>query len=453
MVDGADGCKGAVILVDDEEHIRVSARQALELAGFEVASFDRPEPALAMAKGEFAGVVVSDIRMPGMDGMALLRAAREHDSDLPVVLITGHGDIQTAVQAMRDGAYDFVEKPFSSERLVETVERAMERRRMAMEIEALRREVATQSSPGLRLVGDSPAIHAMRRRIAQIAETDADVLILGETGSGKEVVARTIHELSSRRDQRFVAVNCGAIPENLIESELFGHEPGAFTGARDRRIGKFEYANGGTLFLDEIESMPLGLQVSLLRVLQDRSVERLGSNKTIPLDLRVVAASKTDLRRAADEGRFREDLYYRINVAGVEIPPLRKRRDDIPLLFRHFVLVTCARYGRDVPDIPAEMLARLVARDWPGNVRELAAAAERFVLFGEDAAAAAADEGANGRRTLREKVDAFEKSLIAQELERTRGNVVKVAERLGVPRKTLYDKLNKYGLSRDDFVA
>lgn len=452
MLDGGGGIRGTVILVDDEEHIRVSATQALELAGYEVASFDRSEPALALAKGESSGVLVSDIRMPGMDGMALLRAVRDHNSDLPVILITGHGDVQTAVQAMRDGAYDFIEKPFSSERLVETVERAMERRNMAVEIAALRREVATQSSPGLRLVGDSPAIHALRRRVAQIAETDADVLIHGETGSGKEVVARTIHELSRRHDHRFVAVNCGAIPENLIESELFGHEPGAFTGARDRRIGKFEYANGGTLFLDEIESMSPALQVSLLRVLQDRCVERLGSNRTVALDLRVIAATKADLRKAADDGRFREDLYYRINVAGIEIPPLRERRDDIPLLFRHFVLVICARYGRDVPDLRPEMLAALAARDWPGNVRELAATAERFVLFGEEAATVTS-AAADAVRSLREQVDAFEKSLIAQELERARGNVVKVAETLRIPRKTLYDKLNKHGLSRDDFTS
>jgi two-component system C4-dicarboxylate transport response regulator DctD len=293
----------------------------------------------------------------------------------------------------------------------------------------------------------------MRRRIAQIAETSADVLVLGETGTGKEIVARTIHELSNRRDRRFVAVNCGAIPENLIESELFGHEPGAFTGARQRRIGKFEYADGGTLFLDEVESMRPELQVSLLRVLQERTVERLGSNKSVPLDVRIIAATKMDLRDAADQGKFREDLYYRLNVAHVAIPPLRARPEDIPLLFRHFMLVTCARYSREVPEAPADMLADLAARDWPGNVRELASAAERYVLFGDEVATElrAAEFGADDR-SLRDQVAAFEKSLIAQELERTRGNVVRVAERLKIPRKTLYDKLNKHGLSRDDFV-
>jgi len=445
--------RGSVILVDDEEHIRVSGRQALELAGFQVACFDRAGPVAAQVAADFDGIVVSDIRMPDMDGIALMRALRQRDPDLPVILITGHGDVEMAVQAMRDGAYDFIEKPFASDRLVDAVQRATERRRMSLEITALRREVATQSSPGLRLVGDSPAIHAMRRRVAQIAETDADVLIHGETGSGKEVVARTVHELSARRKGRFVAVNCGAIPENLIESELFGHEPGAFTGARERRIGRFEYANGGTLFLDELESMPPAQQVSLLRVLQDRSVERLGSNKPVPLDLRVIAATKADLREVADEGKFREDLYYRLNVAQVDIPPLRDRREDIALLFRHFVLVTCARYGREVPDAPGEMLARLASQDWPGNVRELAAAAERFVLFGDEAASEpAAQENGGAGRSLREQVETFEKSLIAQELERTRGNVVQVSEKLQIPRKTLYDKLSKYGLSRDDFL-
>jgi two-component system C4-dicarboxylate transport response regulator DctD len=447
----AENC-GSVILVDDEEHIRVSARQALELAGFEVACFDQAGPVAEQVAADFDGIVVSDIRMPDMDGIALMRRLRQRDPDLPVILITGHGDVAMAVQAMRDGAYDFIEKPFASDRLVEAVQRAIERRRLSLEITALRREVATQSSPGLRLVGDSPAIHAMRRRVAQIAETDADVLIHGETGAGKEVVARTIHELSARRQGRFVAVNCGAIPENLIESELFGHEPGAFTGARERRIGRFEYASGGTLFLDELESMHPLQQVSLLRVLQDRTVQRLGSNKSVPLNLRIIAASKADLRKAADEGKFREDLYYRLNVAQVDIPPLRDRRADIPLLFRHFVLVTCARYGREAPDAPSDMLARLSSQDWPGNVRELATAAERFVLFGDEAVTEPAVDGKDAGRSLREQVETFEKSLIAQELARTRGSVVRVSEKLQIPRKTLYDKLSKYGLSRDDFL-
>ncbi|MGD8956321.1 MAG: sigma-54 dependent transcriptional regulator, partial [Chromatiaceae bacterium] len=374
-----------VMLIDDEEHIRVAASQALDLAGYRVHAFDRGERALAALTADWPGAVISDIRMPGIDGMQFLQRAGMIDPDLPVILITGHGDVSMAVEAMRAGAYDFLEKPFAVEDLVDTVGRAIDKRALTIENRRLKNELAMQSKPGLRIIGDTPAMRRLRLTIGQIADTDADVLVNGETGTGKELVARALHEIGRRRDRNFVAVNCGAVPENLIEAELFGHEAGAFTDAKSRRIGKFEHANGGTLFLDEIESMPLHVQVHLLRVLQERAIERLGSNELIPLDLRVVAASKVDLRAAATRGTFREDLYYRLGVVVIDIPPLRERRQDIPLLFQHFVLVAAARYRREPPPplTTPDQLNRLMMAEWPGNVRELRNAAERYVLVGE----------------------------------------------------------------------
>ena len=443
------------MLVDDEEHIRVAASQALDLAGYPVQAFDRAEKALAVLDRDWAGAVVSDIRMPGIDGLQFLQQVRAIDPDLPVILITGHGDVSMAVEAMRAGAYDFIEKPFAVEDLVDTVGRALDKRRLTIENRRLKNELSVQSKPGPRIIGDTPGMQRLRQTIAQIADTDADVLVNGETGTGKELVARSLHENSRRREHNFVAVNCGAVPDNLIESELFGHEAGAFTDARSRRIGKFEHANGGTLFLDEIESMPVNVQVHLLRVLQERAIERLGSNDLIPLDLRVVAASKVDLREAAARGEFREDLYYRLGVVTIDIPPLRERREDIALLFQHFVLVAGARYQREPPPPRPEQLQRLMLADWPGNVRELRNAAERYVLLGESCGydveqmIGAADD--SPAMTLPEQLECFERGLIEQQLKATNGSIKDTMEALGLPRKTLYDKMKKYGLARDDY--
>ena len=443
------------MLIDDEEHVRVAASQALELAGYEVIAFERADRALERLDTAWSGAVVSDIRMPGTDGMAFLQMARAIDADLPVILITGHGDVSLAVEAMRAGAYDFIEKPFAVEDLVDTVARALEKRALTIENRRLKNELALQSQPGPRLIGDTPGIQRLRQAIAQVADTDADILVIGETGTGKELVARALHENSRRRDRNFVAVNCGAVPENLIESELFGHEAGAFTDARNRRIGKFEHANGGTLFLDEIESMPMNVQVHLLRVLQERAVERLGSNELIPLDLRVVAASKVDLRDAAQRGEFREDLYYRLGVVMIDIPPLRERREDIPLLFQHFVLVAGARYQREPPPPRAEQLQQLLVADWPGNVRELRNAAERYVLLGDacgyDIEQVIGTASDRPPMTLPEQVDCFERSLIEQQLKATNGSIKETMTALGLPRKTLYDKMKKYALDRADY--
>ena len=444
-----------VMLIDDEEHIRVAATQALNLAGYTVHTFDRAEKALEVLNPDWPGAVVSDIRMPGIDGMAFLQLCQAKDADLPVILITGHGDVSMAVEAMRAGAYDFIEKPFAVEDLVDTVARALDKRMLTMENRRLKNELEVQSKPGPRIIGDTPAVHRLRLTIAQIADTDADVLVVGETGTGKELVARALHENSRRRDHNFVAVNCGAVPENLIESELFGHEAGAFTDARSQRIGKFEHANGGTLFLDEIESMPMQVQVHLLRVLQERAIERLGSNELIPLDLRVVAATKIDLRQAADRGEFREDLFYRLGVVVIDIPPLRERREDIPLLFQHFVLVAGARYQREPPTPGPEQLNRLMAADWPGNVRELLNVAERYVLLGEscgyDIDQMVRSDANRPSITLPEQLECFERGLIEQHLKANGGSIKATMESLGLPRKTLYDKMRKYGLERADY--
>jgi two-component system C4-dicarboxylate transport response regulator DctD len=444
-----------VMLVDDEEHIRVAASQALELAGYDVLALDSADKAMSRLDADWPGAVVSDIRMPGTDGMVFLQRAREIDPDLPVILITGHGDVSLAVEAMRAGAYDFIEKPFAVEDLVDTVGRALEKRALTIENRRLRDELALQSQPGPRLIGDTPAMQRLRRTIAHVADTDADVLVSGETGTGKELVARALHENSARRERNFVAVNCGAVPDNLIESELFGHEAGAFTDARSRRIGKFEFANGGTLFLDEIESMPVNVQVHLLRALQERAIERLGSNELISLDLRVVAATKVDLREAAQRGEFREDLYYRLGVVMIDIPPLRERREDIPLLFQHFVLVAGARYQREPPPPRPEQLQGLMMADWPGNVRELRNAAERYVLLGDacgyDIEQMMSADSGQPPMTLPEQIECFERALIEQQLKAHDGSIKDTMVALGLPRKTLYDKMKKYGLDRADF--
>ena len=444
-----------ILFIDDEAHIRAANRQTLDLAGLAVETFEMAEQALPQITPELFGVVVSDIRLPKMNGIELLKQVQEIDPDLPLILISEHADIDMAVTAIRDGAYDFIEKPFGADRLVDTIRRALDKRRLTLENRQLRSQVSGQINLGPRIIGRTRSIQTLRNTIAQVADTDADILILGETGSGKEMVARTLHEQSGRREQNFVAINCGAVPESIIESELFGHEAGAFTGAAGLRIGKFEHADGGTLFLDEIESMPLVAQVRLLRVLQDRAVERLGSNTLIPLNLRVVAATKVDLRKAADEGLFREDLYYRLNVVSIEIPPLRQRIEDIPMLFQHFLLVASARYGREITTPNPEQISALMAHEWPGNVRELRNAAERYVLLGSDCGfdfkQLFGEEGGEAPRTLPRQVECFEKSLIEQALGAHKGCIKLTMEQLGVPRKTLYDKMQKYGLDKNDF--
>ncbi|MCF6780414.1 sigma-54-dependent transcriptional regulator [Stutzerimonas stutzeri] len=440
-----------VLLVDDDPYLRKALSQTLDLAGLSVLDLDDARNLAQRLPADWPGVVVSDIRMPGIDGLQLLQQLQSHDAELPVLLITGHGDVQLAVQAMRAGAYDFLEKPFPSEALLDSVRRALALRQLVLDNRSLRLALADRQQLSARLLGQSPAMQRLREQIGALAGTQADVLILGETGAGKEVVARALHDLSSRRDGPFVAINAGALAESVVESELFGHEAGAFTGAQKRRIGKFEFANGGTLFLDEIESMSMDVQVKLLRMLQERVVERLGGNQTIRLDIRVIAATKEDLRLASDQGRFRADLYYRLNVAPLRIPPLRERSEDVLLLFQHFSETAATRHGMSIRELRPEQRGQLLQHSWPGNIRELQNTAERFALglplgleTTDEESGATAEASA---RSLNEQVEAFERSLIAAELARGHTSLRSVAEALGLPRKTLHDKLRKHGLS------
>ncbi|MDG9922264.1 MULTISPECIES: sigma-54 dependent transcriptional regulator [unclassified Pseudomonas] len=434
-----------VLIVEDDPHVLLGCQQALQLEDIASEGVGSAEEALARIDGDFAGIVVSDIRLPGIDGLQLLAELKRRDPSLPVVLITGHGDIGMAVGAMRDGAYDFIEKPFSPERLVEVVRRALEQRGLAREVSALRRQLAGRQALEQRIIGRSPAMQQLRELIANVADTGANVLIEGETGTGKELVARCLHDFSRRQAKEFVALNCGGLPESLFESEIFGHEANAFTGAGKRRIGKIEHADGGSLFLDEIESMPLALQIKLLRVLQEHSLERLGSNQPISVDCRVIAATKADLAELGQRGEFRSDLYYRLNVVTLELPPLRDRREDILLLFEHFLQLAALRFDRALPELDRRTAATLQAHDWPGNVRELRNVAERFALGlpvfkKSDAAPDGSGPG------FAEAVEAFERNLLGAALERHAGNLSQAALDLGMAKTTLFDKVKKYGL-------
>ncbi|TBU89047.1 Fis family transcriptional regulator [Stutzerimonas kirkiae] len=434
-----------VLIVEDDAHVLLGCQQALALEDIPSIGVGSAEEALQRIGEDFAGIVISDIRLPGMDGLELLARLKQRDPGLPVVLITGHGDISMAVGAMRDGAYDFIEKPFSPERLVDVARRALEQRCLAREVSSLRRQLAGRQALEQRLIGRSPAMQQLRALIENVADTDANVLIEGETGTGKELVARCLHDFGRRRDRQFVALNCGGLPESLFESEVFGHEAHAFTGAGKRRIGKIEHAHGGSLFLDEIESMPIALQIKLLRVLQEHSLERLGSNQSIAVDCRVIAATKADLDELGKAGQFRSDLYYRLNVVTLELPPLRERREDISLLFEHFLQLSALRFDRSPRELDRQTIAMLMAHDWPGNVRELRNVAERFALGLPVFKNCDQSPDGNGP-SFAEAVEAFERSLLADALERHAGNLSQAAQSLGMAKTTLFDKARKYGL-------
>ncbi|UJJ32582.1 sigma-54-dependent transcriptional regulator [Halopseudomonas maritima] len=443
-----------IFFIDDEATIRQAITQTLALEDLPVRAFADGPSALAELTPDFPGIILCDYHMPGMDGLAVLQAVQACDDSIPLIILTGQGDISTAVAAMRQGAYDFIEKPFHHDGLIEILKRAMDKRALALENRRLKAQLRVLARPGPRLLGSSSSMQALLALLDPLLGTAADILLYGETGAGKDAIARYIHENSPRSEHNFVAINCGAVPENLIESELFGHEAGAFTGADKRRIGKFEHAHKGTLFLDELESMPLNLQVRLLRVLEERKIERLGSNQSIPVDVRVIAASKSDLKALSDAGDFRADLFYRLNVLRINIPPLRERRQDVPLLFHHFALIAASRYDREIIPLDASQAAALMQHDWPGNVRELRNLAERYVLMG---AAALNDPdspqlpAAGSQQTLAEMVDTYERSLIANALNACNGSIKQVMMQLGLARKTLYDKMKRHGLDKADY--
>ncbi|WP_304984897.1 sigma-54 dependent transcriptional regulator [Comamonas sp. BIGb0124] len=440
----------SVLIVEDDLAMQLGCVQALQLAGLRARAVGTVEAALPLIAPGFAGAVVTDMRLPGQDGLALVRYVQQVDANIPVIMITGHGDVTLAVEAMRSGAYDFMTKPFAPDILVEVVRRALEKRALTLEVSALRATLSRREGVA-KLVGQSPQMEKIRRLVVDIADSPVDILVHGETGTGKELVAQALHDLSSRRHAPFVALNCGGMPDNLLDSELFGHEPGAFTGAQKRRIGKIEHANGGTLFLDELESMPMGMQIKLLRVLQERQIERVGSNQPIAVDVRIVAATKDDLLERARRGNFRADLYYRLNVVTLHLPALRERREDVPLLLEHFLLLAASRFSRPLPHICDQTLRELMAHDWPGNVRELRNAADCLALgVHNDIFAPAGEPGVDGGHTslsLAESVESYERNLIAAELRRHDGSVSRSARALRIARATLNDKIRKYGLS------
>ena len=446
----ADGL-GTILFVDDDAALRRAAVGWLRLSGFQVeAQADGPRALERLHQG-FAGIVVTDLRMPGMDGMELLRRVQAIDPELPVVMVTAHGDVSTAVEAMRLGAHDFLEKPLLSERLSEVATRALATRRLVMENRRLRLHIS-EHGLAARIIGTSRAAEALRHSVAQLAATDASVILFGESGSGKDLVARSLHEEGPRRRANFVAVNCAAIPETMFESEFFGHEAGAFTGAMRTRVGKLEYAHRGTLFLDEIESMPLSMQAKLLRALQERSVERLGANRSVDADVRVIAATKTDLQAASAAGSFRMDLYYRLSIVELSIPPLRDRPEDILLLFDTFVLAAARRQGLEPRPVPAPLAAALAAQAWPGNVRELRNAAERHALgIGSPLLRGAVP--VVSMLPLSRQVEEFERLVIERALNDAKGRVNVAMERLGLPRRTLNEKMGRYGLDRQHFIG
>ncbi|WLD59314.1 sigma-54 dependent transcriptional regulator [Salinispirillum sp. LH 10-3-1] len=449
----------SAVIIDDDPAALESLAQWLNLADIEVHPFASARQAMAMLTADFNGVVISDIRMPEMDGMSLLKAT---DRNIPVILITGHGGIAQAVEAMKLGAYDFLEKPYNPERLVDMVRRACEQRQVSLATAPHRPQNDDQSALEHIIIGQSDTLHTLRQHIQSLARVNADVIISGETGTGKELVARSLHDLSIRRDHPFVAINVAAIPENLLESELFGHEAGAFTGAIKQQPGIFEAANGGTLFLDEIESMPMAFQIKLLRVLQEREVTRVGSRQSIPLNVRIVSATKEDLRQAANAGHFREDLYYRLMVADIHLPPLRERPGDIPLLFGHFLREASNNNQVDMPELSYEDLVALELHDWPGNVRELKHTAERYLLthsFNDISVQELLQLGSTNRTaptseegSLSARLEQVEKALLSAELAHHKGSIKEVMEVLDLPRRTLNQKMQKYGLRREDFI-
>ncbi|MEP1931866.1 MAG: sigma-54 dependent transcriptional regulator [Roseibium sp.] len=446
-----------VLIVDDDPSMRAALRQWIRLADFDTIEVATIDQALAELSTEFPGCVVTDVMLDGDDGMDLLRQIGNLDSELPVVLITGHGDVPMAVEAMRAGAYDFVEKPFDPDYIAEVVKRACGRRSLVLENRTLRTQLADVNSLESKLIGTSPAMQALRKQVLHFAKTDAAVLVIGETGTGKEVIAQALHDFSVRKDAPFMAINAAALPEAMVEAELFGHEAGAFTGADRQRIGRIEAANGGALFLDEIVSMPLSLQPKLLRVLQERKIDRIGGVKPVDVDIRLISAANLDPIDAVNKGRLREDLLFRLNAIELRVPPLRERGRDSLLLFDTFLNRFAAQYSLDVPVVSAQDEAFLQTYAWPGNVRELRNAAERFVLNAdvnpkplEALVTGQSDTASSGTGgSLKELMDSYERSLIEGALRRHSGRISDVMRELNLPRRTLNEKMTRLGLSRE----
>jgi DNA-binding NtrC family response regulator len=456
-----------LLLVDDEPEIGWILARALGEMGFEVATAETAQAALAAFESQAPELVLLDLRLPDGDGLDVLRRIRELDEHVPVIMLTGHGTIESAVRAMKGGAFDYLIKPVHLEEVRVVIEKALETRRLVAEVHTLRAAMRARASPE-DLVGGSPAMEELRQFIARVAPYDVSILIRGESGTGKELVAHAIHGQSKRRRGPFIPLDCAALPETLVESELFGHERGAFTGATQRRLGRFELAHTGTLFLDEIGNLPLSTQMKLLRVLEDRAITRLGGRGQVPIDVRIVAATHVSFEDALREGRFREDLYHRLNEFTIQVPPLRERTEDIPVLVEHFLARLGAELEKPVPGATPEAVAALRAYAWPGNVRELRNALKRAAVLAEgtilladlpaEVRGRAPAPGAGGparvgtalKDVVRQVVESTERDLILRTLERTRWNRSQAARLLGINHKTLYNKLREYGLLRGD---
>lgn len=435
-----------VLFVDDDETLRRANCQSLSLAGMEVRPFADAESALREIGPDFPGIIISDIRMPRMDGLQLFERVKEIDPEIPLILITGHADVHTAVKALRDGAFDFLPKPYAPDHLIGATAKALQTRRLVIENRRLR--AALDEGPAHALIGDSAIMVRLREIITQVARADIDVLVEGETGSGKELVARLLHQQGPRRGKPFVAVNCGALPEQLAAAELFGEEAALGRGAaRAEATGRIVGSSGGTLFLDEVDSMPPTVQASMLRVLEEREVLPIGGGAPRTVDLRVVAASKRDLQAEADAGRFRRDLFYRLNVVRLRVPPLRERREDVPQLFAHFLQDALGQVGRPTFTITDAVRRHLIEHDWPGNVRELRNFAYGVVLDLERVGGSIEGE-AEG---LAQRMERFEASLIRDALRQANGNIRATMEHLRLPRKTLYDKLARHRIEPSEY--
>ncbi|SDT90351.1 sigma-54 dependent transcriptional regulator [Stappia sp. ES.058] len=448
-----------VLIVDDDPSMRAGLRQWMRLAGFEPVEAVDAEQALTLLTPDFAGCLVTDVLLPGASGVDLLRKVKAIDAELPVVLLTGHGDVSMAVEAMHHGAADFIEKPFDPDVVAAVVRRSVAHRHLVLENRALTRRLDDLQGLEARLIGECAEMRRLREQISHFARTDASVMIVGETGTGKEVVARALSDLSVRAKGPFVAVNCAALPETMVEAELFGHEAGAFTGAERLRVGRMEQADGGVLFLDEISAMPLLLQPKLLRVLQEREVDRLGGARPVPIDVRVLSAVNVDPQTSVAAGRLRQDLLYRLNAVEIRIPPLRERAGDARLLFDSFANRFAVDYGCEHPQLTADDAAFLATHDWPGNVRELRNAAERFVLNAAMGARslcslvigdAGGDPAPRGR--LKDMMEAHERRVIADALARHAGSIAPVLVELDLPRRTLNEKMARLGLSRGEIA-
>ena len=461
--------KPRILVVDDEASIRDTLRMILEYEGYDVIQAATGEDAVRMIEREAPDLVFLDIKMGGMDGLEALQKIRQSNESLPVVIISGHGTVSTAVEATKLGAFDFIEKPLASERVLVTIRNALDQGRLKDENRSLKRAVEARHQ----MVGESPALRQIWDAIKRASPTNATVLLLGESGAGKELVARAIHRNSLRSRERFVQVNCAAIPEELIESELFGHEKGSFTGATEKQIGKFEQADRGTIFLDEVGDMSAKTQAKVLRVLQEGEVERLGSARTIKVDVRVIAATNKDLEAEIEKGNFREDLYFRLSVIPIRVPPLRDRREDIPALVRHFVDLFSRENNRRPHRFTPGAMEYMQKARWKGNVRELRNTVERLLIMtpgdtidvddlrdvvrpdtGKPAAAAAPESGSGGPQgiapgTLREFKESAERKFLVEKLRENAWNISKTAEVIDTPRSNLYKKLEQYRISQE----